>query len=546
MEIIATILVLILSVVISGAIARALPVPLPLPVVQIGLGAFLAAIADLKVELHPDVFFLLFLPPLLFLDGWRIPKEGLLRDRETILALAFGLVVFTVLGLGFFIHWMIPAMPLAVAFALAAVISPTDPVAVSGIAARVPVPKRLMHVLEGESLLNDASGLVCMRFAVAAALTGAFSLVDAVGTFLWLATGGVAIGIGVTWGVTKVQEMVARRIGEEVGAHILVSLLIPFGAYLLADRLGCSAILAAVAAGITMSYADQSRAGLASTRVNRTAVWDTLQFAANGTIFVLLGEQIPDIIGDASEAVSEADHFDPALLAIYVLAITGMLALLRFVWAWVTLRFILFRASRQSQRVRSPGWRLLAATTLAGARGAVTLAGVLTLPLAMTDGAPFPARELAVFLAAGVIVVSLLAASIGLPFVLKGLKLPPEPSLQEKEDRARVAAAEAAIKAVTRAQRAPDARYGDGELYTEAGARVIEAYRLRIDGNTKTGDEAERARAIDRVERELRLSALRAERDELFRLRRMREISEEQARELIREIDLLETHLTAS
>src|ERR1700689_5535614 len=142
------------------------PLLLPLPLVQIALGVAIASVADLGVELEPDIFFLLFLPPLLFLDGWRIPKEGLFRDKGTILELALGLVVFTVVGVGYFVNWRIPAMPLAVAFALAAIVSPTDAIAVSAIAARVPVPKRLMRILEGESLLNDASGLVCMRFAV--------------------------------------------------------------------------------------------------------------------------------------------------------------------------------------------------------------------------------------------------------------------------------------------------------------------------------------------------------------------------------------------
>lgn len=156
MDTITVVLLFLLAVVISNAIARMSPVALPLPLVQIALGAVIASVANLGVKLKPDIFFLLFLPPLLFLDGWRIPKEGLFRDRGTILELALGLVVFTVVGVGYFINWMIPAMPLSVAFALAAIVSPTDPIAVSAIAARVPIPRRLMHILEGKSLLNDA------------------------------------------------------------------------------------------------------------------------------------------------------------------------------------------------------------------------------------------------------------------------------------------------------------------------------------------------------------------------------------------------------
>lgn len=541
METIAVALFLLLAVVVSGALARMSPVALPLPLVQIALGAFIASVANLGVKLKPDIFFLLFLPPLLFLDGWRIPKEGLFRDEGTILELALGLVVFTVVGVGYFINWMIPAMPLAVAFALAAIVSPTDATAVSAIATRVPIPKRLMHVLEGESLLNDASGLVCMRFAVAAALTGTFSLLDAVGTFLWLAIGGTAIGVGVTWIASVAKNWVSRHFGEETGSQILISLLIPFGAYLLAEHLHCSGILAAVAAGITMSYVEQSGQALPITRVRRSAVWDLVQFTASGIIFVLLGEQLPQIVTGAARVVREAGHHEPIWLVVYVVAITLALAVLRFIWVWTSLRFTLFRAALKGQNPYVPSWRLIAATSLAGVRGTITLAGVLTLPLTMNDGSAFPARDLAIFLAAGVIIVSLVAASFSLPFLLKGLELPPEPSQQEEEDRARIAAAEAAIQAIEQAQHHLGEGRSDADLYTDAGVRIMELYRQRIDCRSTTGKEASLARKIDKIERRLRLTGLRAERTEIYRIARARRLSDETARKLVRELDLLES-----
>jgi CPA1 family monovalent cation:H+ antiporter len=540
MENITVALVLLVAVVLSSTLARLSPVPVPVPLVQIALGAFVATFGNVGVVLEPHIFFLLFLPPLLFLDGWRIPKEGLLRDKGTILELALGLVIFTVLGVGLFINWMIPSMPIAVAFALAAIVSPTDPIAVSAIAARVPIPKRLMHILEGESLLNDASGLVCMQFAVAAALTGVFSLSAALGTFVWLAIGGVAIGVGVTWAVAKIKEVVSRRLGEETGSQILISLLIPFGAYLLAERLHCSGILAAVAAGITMSYAEQSGQALPITRVRRTAVWDTVQFTLNGIIFVLLGEQLPSIVAGAAKVVRDTGHHEPAWLIVYVLAINAALALLRLLWVWISLRFTMFRAARTGKAFTKPGWRLIAATSLAGVRGAITLAGVLTLPLVMADGTAFPARDLAIFLAAGVIIVSLIAASIGLPVLLKGLELPPEPSHQRIEDHARIVAAEEAIKAIERAQHDMGEGRSDADLYTEIGAQLMELYRQRIDGRKKTGDEAAVVRRADEIERVLRLAAIRAERGEFYRLARAHKLSDEMTRKLVRELDLQE------
>jgi len=304
MESIEVVLAMLLAVIASGYLVRALPFSVPLPLVQITLGAMIAAVSGHGVKLEPHVFFLLFLPPLLFLDGWRIPKDGLFRDKGVIIELALGLVVFTIVGMGFLIHWMIPSMPLAVAFALAAIVSPTDPVAVASITARAPIPKRLMHILEGESLLNDATGLVCFRFAVAAAVTGSFSLGSASLTFLWVALAGLAIGVAFTMAVGSAQRWLSHHFGEESGSSILISLLIPFGAYLLAEMVHASGILAAVAAGICMSYIELSGRALATTRLQRTAVWNTVQFALNGMMFVLLGEQLPNILSAAPSCLS--------------------------------------------------------------------------------------------------------------------------------------------------------------------------------------------------------------------------------------------------
>lgn len=540
METITLVLVMFVAVIGSSMLVRMLPFALPLPLIQIALGAAIGMASDWRLELEPDVFFLLFLPPLLFLDGWRIPKEGLLRDKEMILALALGLVVFTVVGVGYFIHILIPSMPMPVAFALAAVISPTDPIAVSAIAKRVPIPKRLMHVLEGESLLNDASGLVCLRFAIAATLTGSFSLSEAGISFIQLALGGVAIGVSVTWVITRLKEWVSRRFGEETGAQILISLLIPFVAYLAAEHGGCSGILAAVAAGISMSYTELSGRALAVTRVRRTAVWDLLQFALNGLIFVLLGEQLPGIVSGAADVVRETGHHEPIWLLVYVIVINIALGALRFAWVWLSIRFTLYR--RRAEAPRSL-WRVAAVTSVAGARGTITLAGVLTLPLVMTDGSPFPARDLAICLAAGVIIVSLIIASIFMPMLLKnGLDLPAEPEHETEMDRARDIAARAAIRAIEKAQHEMSEGRPDADRYIEAAGRIADLYRYRIDTRAKlaVGEERQNAAKIEEIERQLRLAGLRAERDELFRLVRRNRLEEEVARRLIREIDLME------
>jgi CPA1 family monovalent cation:H+ antiporter len=536
METVEMVLLLLLAVTASGFMTRLSPVPLPLPILQIGLGALLAWFGGFGVELQPELFFLLLLPPLLFLDGWRIPKRGLFRDGWTIVELALGLVLFTVLGVGLFIHWLVPGMPLAVAFALAAVLSPTDPIAVSAVAARVPIPHRLMHILEGESLLNDASGLVCLRFAVAAALTGSFSLSEAALIFVQLALGGIAIGVAVTWAVMWGLGRLVRRIGDDPGLQTLVSLLIPFGAYLLAEHFHVSGILAAVAAGITMNYAEIFGQALAATRMRRTAVWDMVQFAANGIIFVLLGEQLPGILS----AVSGPETGSNWLLAFYVLAIASALGALRLFWVWASLQFTLYKARRKGQPRPVVHWRVLVAASLAGVRGAITLAGVLTLPLVMEDGTPFPARDIAIFLAMGVILVSLFGASLLLPPVLRGLELPPEDLHAQEEDEARRAAADAAVQAIEREQHRMAEGKTDADLYAEAASLSMEPYHRRADGAQLSQEEAERHQRIAAIERQLRLAGLKAERDALFRLRRARRIEDGTFARLVREIDLAE------
>ncbi len=541
METVSIVLFLLLAVVVSGAVTRMLPVSLPTPLVQIVLGAAIGLSTEHRVALDPELFLFLFLPPLLFLDGWRIPKDELFKDVSTVVELALGLVLMTVIGMGLFIHWMIPAMPLAVAFALAAVVSPTDPVAVSAIAARVPIPKRMLHILEGESLLNDATGLVCLRFAVAAALTGHFSAGAAALSFLWVAGGGLAIGVALTLAVTRVKAAVTKRWGEDSGSQILVSLLIPFGAYILAEHVHASGILAAVGAGVTMSFTEISRQAMAVTRMRRNSVWDTIQFTLNGIIFVLLGEQLPGILAGAKATVALTGHANPLWLGVYVVAIVVGLATLRFLWVWASLKLTILRGKHKSAPFQSPDRRLIAAMSFAGVRGAITLAGVLTLPLALDSGAAFPARDLAIFLAAGVIIVSLLLASVALPVLLKGLTMPAEPSKQAEEDAARIATAQAAIQAIERHQHSLAEDRGDADLYAAAGARVMDFYRERIEG--LAGGQADQLRAQDQLAGEFRLVGVKAERIVLARLIRARQVGSETARKLTRDLDLAEARV---
>jgi CPA1 family monovalent cation:H+ antiporter len=543
LQIVTLCLFLLLAVVISGMASRMLPSALPRPLVQIALGALIGMVAHVRVELDPELFFLLLVPPLLFLDGWRIPKDELVRDRGAVLGLALGLVFLTVLGMGVFIHWLIPTMPLGVAFALAAVVSPTDPIAVSAVAQKAPIPKRMMHILEGEALLNDASGLVCVRFAIAAVLTGSFSLGEATLTFAWMALAGVAIGVGVTWAIVASKAAFARRFGDETGSNILVSLLIPFAAYLAAEHVHASGVLAAAAAGIAMTFTGATTGVAAGTRIRRRAVWDMLQFTLNGVIFVLLGEQLPEVFVRARDTVTATGHVSPWWLAIYVFAVVLGLAVLRYGWVWVSMQLTLLRARRHDDAAVSPPRRIIAAMSAAGARGAITLAGALTLPLTLNDGTPFPARDLVIFLASGVILSSLVIAAVALPLLLRGLNLPPDESIAAARDRARLVSAKAAIAELDRVQHQMAEGRDDPDRFTDIAARLMDQYRERID-SLATLPEDRTGQADAPIERDMRLAAVRAERNAIFDLARRREIGVTLAEQLGRELDLIDARLS--
>jgi len=548
MPVVTMALVFLLAVVVSTFVVRLLPIRVPLPLLQIAIGAVLSQFFGFEVTFEPYLFLLLFIPPLLFLDGWRIPKGAFLHDWRAILTLAIGLVVFTVAGMGYFIHWLLPAVPLAVAFALAAILSPTDPVAVSAMTANAPVPSRLMHILEGESLLNDATGLVCFTFAVTAVMTGQFSPTSASWHFMLVAGGGVLTGVAVTWAIGRLNRFLVRRAGEEPAPQILVSLLIPFAAYLAAEHLHVSGILAAAVAGIAMHYGELSDRPLPATRMQRAAVWDTVQAALNGIIFVLLGDQLPRMLRQLPDVAAQVGTHTPWHLLGYMVVITLALGVLRFAWVSIAAFAGVTYARFKGEARTMPSLRLRAVASAAGVRGAITLAGILTLPLLLPDGDAFPARDAVILIAMGVIVLSLLIASVALPLLARGLSAG-DPALEisgsrHDEAHARVAATEAAIRRIEQALADTPADAANQALRSEAGLRVLDVYQRRLDYGDPSGEKLTDIRRLAAAERSLRLKALAAERDELYRLCRTHAIEDDLMRRLVREVDLIESSLT--
>ncbi|WP_047281108.1 Na+/H+ antiporter [Pseudomonas lundensis] len=539
-----TVLILLMLVGVSRLLGRL--IPLPLPLVQIAAGALLAwPTLGLHVALDPELFLFLFLPPLLFSDGWRIPKREFWRLKGPILTLAVGLVLFTVVGAGYFIHWLLPTIPLPVAFALAAVLSPTDAVAVSAIAQnRLPAP--LMHMLQGEALMNDATGLVTFKFALAAAITGVFSLANASVTFLLVACGGLAIGVALSWVVGRMRSWMIARGWDDPATHVVFMLLLPFAAYVLAERLGASGILSAVAAGMMQSWLDLLPRQT-STRLLNRSVWGLLEFAFNGLIFLLLGLQLPDII---KAVVRLETHLWPTLMyrILDVVVIFLVLIALRFIWVQSIWRLsgLLRRWRGKQELTMVPTARSCWILTVGGVRGAVTLAGVMSIPLLLNEGLDFPERELLIFIAAGVILLSLIVACIALPLLLRGIAQSSDDAMRTEVREAWRRTAEAAIHALETEEvidpdHPPDA--AQAALAAELKARIMSEYRHQLDVFNDSAEAQALASKMDELEGRLRLKALRAQRLELYSLRRHHEIGDDVLSEILRDLDLSEANL---
>jgi Na+/H+ antiporter len=529
-----TALILLFITALCAPLSRV--IRLPPPLLQIGLGVG-ASMLGLQVRLDPAVFMLLFVPPLLFSDAFLMPMREFRQLHGVILGLAIGLVLFATLGCGLFVHWLIPAVPLAACFALAAVLSPTDPVAVGGMLEGRNVPQRFQHILSGEALLNDASGLVCFKFAAAAAMTGSFSILHAAGSFVLVSAGGLATGAALALALATFERWLLARGFDHAPTFVSLSALLPFAAYLAAEHLETSGILAAVAAGLTVRRGRVYGLMRTETRLGATATWEMLTFTFNGMIFVLLGLQLPTIVAGGI-ALMHRVQVPVWHLPLAVVEVTLVLVLLRLIWVHgtVLVRGLLQRGKAGAVSERGAGKasaRLILAMAVAGVRGAITLAAVLSLQ------EDFPARALLVTLAAGVILCSLLLATTTLPALLRGIEKNSVDHVAVETDRARLALARTAAAHVE-----AEAHQADREhrQVLEALLEEMRAKEQRLHIALEDGPEEDRADKISalrrqRLEAALRLRMLRAERDSLADMNRGGTISDDVERLLMRELD---------
>ncbi|MDQ0089823.1 CPA1 family monovalent cation:H+ antiporter [Paenibacillus anaericanus] len=524
MEMFELVLIMLILIGVSNVLNRFIP-SVPVPLFQIALGTLVALLPPgLHMTLNTELFMLLFIAPLLYNDGKRTPREELWNLRSPILLLALGLVFVTVIAGGYFINWLIPSIPLPAAFALAAILSPTDAVAVGALAGRISLPKGILRLLEGESLMNDASGLVAFKFAVAATVTGVFSLTQVTFSFIWIALGGIVCGALISFLIVWIRIFLRRLGMEDVTIHMLLQLLTPFVIFIITEHLGFSGILGVVAGGIVHAIErDHTESNQAELRVVSTNTWSVILYILNGLVFVILGLQIPN----ATETIFQSPDYSNMQVIGFIGIISVGLILLRFIWVYLFWEGSWLLGS--GEQMGKPKLTSSVLISLSGVRGAVTLAAAFSIPYVLQDGSPFPERDLIIFLAAGVILFSLIIASVVLPIISKSPE--DESGKFDPEAKARIKIVQAGIDAVRAAT--------NDENRTAAGY-VVADYKKKLkklqNGSSSEWSDTKR----NRMEIKLRLVAIQAERQEIQNMLSSGDVSGELAIKVQEVIDQME------
>jgi monovalent cation/hydrogen antiporter len=416
MDLLLLVLLLLFCLLISNIVSHYTPY-IPTALIQVALGIILVVLfKDISFEIETEWFLLLFIAPLLFNDGRHFPREELWRMRGPILGNAIILVLLTTLGGGYFIHWLIPAIPITAAFALAAILSPTDPVAVNGIAKRIHIPEKVLNLVRGESLINDASGLVAFNYAVAAVVTGYFSLQEAILDFSYKFVAGGLLGLILALSVIGIRYLLRKQGISDVTFFTLLHVLTPFLIFIVTeDILHASGVIAVVVAGIVHSLIrERTETLIAEEQVLTENIWTIILFILNGIVFLLLGLNIPSSMSGILENPDERLWIIISHVILIGLVILGI----RFVWSYF---FAIYehRFSR-SEDTTKPNLKTTLYVSLTGVRGTVTMVGVLSIPLALESGEDFPNRSLILFLAAGTILFTLVMATVLLPLLSRG------------------------------------------------------------------------------------------------------------------------------
>ena len=518
-----TILLLLAVLAVVAIVARRLNAAPSILLVIAGIGLALAPGLP-RIELAPELVLLGILPPLIYSAGVAMSWREFRFNLRPIALLAFGAVVFTTCAVAAVVHWLL-GMPWAIGFLLGAIVSPPDAVAPLAIVRRLGVPRRLVVVLEGEGLANDATALILYRFAVAAVSTGLFSFGEAAGTFVLIVVGEIAYGIAVGW-----LSLRLRRWAGDPRVEITLSLLTPYLAFLVPQQLGGSGVLATVAAGLFVSWNGPLLIP-AATRLQGIFFWDLLVYFLEGFVFLVTGMQTRTLL----------DRMDTNLLhglAYTILVTVAVVIVTRFIWIYPVAYLPRWLSPSLKRRDPTPRWQWIFFLGFVGVRGVVSLAAALAIPLTTAAGAPFPDRDLILFVTFGVIVVTLIGQGSLLPRVVGWLGLAKHAADErQREHKAELAARSGALDV---AQNRLERVAADRQVSAEALAilRARHDYRTgRLSEHRADGDDAAAVAA------DLRMELIAAEREYIYRLLQEGQITDEARRRIERELDLEEASI---
>ena len=511
--------VVLLGLLVAGAallaIAQVVRVPYPILLVLGGLAlGFVPGMPT--IELSPDLVLVAFLPPLLYGTAFFTPLRELRANAGSISTLAVGLVLATTVAVAVVAHAVIPELTWPTAFVLGAIVSPTDPTAAAAIAQRLGLPRRLIAIIEGESLVNDGTALVVYRVAVVAVVTGSFSLASASASFVLNVIGGIVVGLA----AGMVIRQVRRRLNNPP-VEITISILSGYFAYLPAHALDVSGVLAAVTVGVYMGWYTPELT-TSQTRLQGQAVWEIVFLGLNAVLFALVGLQLPAILDELSAARSTGE------LLGYAALVTAVVVLVRF--AWVVVAAYMPRMMRADG---SPPWKGAVVLSWSGMRGAVSLAAALALPLTTDADAAFPNRDLIVFLTFGVILGTLVVQGLTLPGLIRWLDLEDDGLAEKEEAKARIRAAEAALARLDELVEEDWVNADTAERMRGLYGFRRDRFRSRFDSESDGAIEGQ-SLSYQRLRREL----LEAERQELRRLRLEGRIDDDVVRRVQRDLDL--------
>lgn len=477
------------------------------------------------ININPEIVFLIFLPPLLYEAAWYTSWKQFWRWKRPIGMLAFGLVFFTSLIVAYISQAMIPGFTLALGFLLGGIISPPDAVAAQSVLKNLKVPKRALTILEGESLVNDASSLIVFRFALAAVFTGQFVWQNAVGQFFWVTGMGIVVGLA----VAHIMYIIHRFMPTTPSIDTALSFMAPYFMYLGAEHFHFSGVMAVVTGGLFLSYRSHEILTHQS-RLQSTSVWATVTFVLNGLVFILIGLELPMIVdGLNGYSLTEAIR--------YGLIISAVTILIRIVWVYPTTFIPRWLSRKIRERERNPGWKSPLIVSWAGMRGVVSLASALSIPLLLENGETFPQRNLILFITFVVILVTLVFQGLTLPWVIKWIKIEEIDEsipLEEQETGIQLRLMQAALKQLNERYEKETANYQLTANLKKQLENDISLTWQKLKCLECFVDE----RGEIYAHNDILLDLIDIQRKELFILRKEKDYDEEIIREQLAQLDL--------